>query len=175
MTILETSGRVLGLGAVVVLVGFLQPPGAAAQQGEQVAEGARLYGQTCARCHNPRPATERTNRDWTTIMGHMRARANLSKSDARAILAFLQATNGTDGESVASGRSAGESSSSADPGRGSRTPTFRPIGRAWRERTTAVPSPVPNLGGQPLLELLYPDLWGHEQRTSVATDGPAVP
>lgn len=108
MTTISASGRLLGLGAVAVMVGLLQTPDAAAQQGERVAEGARLYGQTCARCHNPRPATERTDRDWSTIMGHMRTRANLSKLDTRAILAFLQATNGSPGKA-----SAGNSSSDA--------------------------------------------------------------
>ena len=75
----------------------LLPALATAQQPdpEMMARGGQLYGQTCARCHNPRPATERSDRAWTTIVLHMRARANLTKSDAEAILAFLQATNGS--------------------------------------------------------------------------------
>lgn len=145
MTIVKTSGRLLGLGAVAVLVGLLRPPGAAAQQGEQVAEGARLYGQTCARCHNPRPSTEQTDRDWTTIMGHMRARANLSKSDARAILAFLQATNGSPDEGSAG-------ASSPEDG--------NPAG----DEETSVQSLLLTLSatesdGFPLLRALYPSMW----------------
>jgi hypothetical protein len=34
------------------------------------------------------------NRDWTTIVLHMRARGNLTKSEANAVRSFLQATNG---------------------------------------------------------------------------------
>lgn len=90
----------------------LLPALATAQQPDpaMMARGGQLYGQTCARCHNPRPATERSDRAWTTIMLHMRARANLTKADAEAILAFLKATNGSpqqtsarDGESEEDG------------------------------------------------------------------------
>jgi len=63
---------------------------------QAMARGAQLYGQVCGRCHNARPANERTDREWRTIMLHMRARANLTKSDAGALLVFLQATNGND-------------------------------------------------------------------------------
>lgn len=159
MTIVNTIGRILGLGAVAVLVGLLQPADGAAQQGEQVREGARLYGQTCTRCHNPRPPTERTDRDWSTIMGHMRTRANLSKSDTRAILTFLQATNRTEGEGVASGRPTGGSFFSVDSGATGRTPVSRAVGRAWNRQAIPTPAPVAKLGGLPLLEMLYPDLW----------------
>lgn len=154
MTIISASGRALGLGAVAVLVGLLQPPDAAAQQGEEVAEGARLYGQTCARCHNPRPSTERSDRDWTTIMGHMRTRANLSKSDTRAILAFLQATNGSPGEASAGASSVEDENQAGD-------------------EVTSVPSLVLVLSdtesnGFPLLRAITPSVW---------TDGlvPATP
>lgn len=65
----------------------------AGQNPAEVARGAELYGQICGRCHNLRAATERTDREWVTIMFHMRVRANLSRSQSDAILAFLQATN----------------------------------------------------------------------------------
>lgn len=55
--------------------------------------GVQLWGRTCSRCHNTRPLNERTDREWATIVNHMRARANLTRSDARAILEFLQAAN----------------------------------------------------------------------------------
>lgn len=89
------ASRFLSLGVIVAAAALLWPQGASAQEASRVAEGGRLYGQTCGRCHNPRPSTERTDREWRTVMGHMRARANLSRSDARAIVAFLQATNGS--------------------------------------------------------------------------------
>lgn len=179
MEIVSMSGRILSLGAAVALIGLLQPPAASAQQGERVAEGARLYGQTCTRCHNPRPPTERTDRDWTTVMGHMRTRANLSKSDTRAILTFLQATNRTEGENVASGRPTDGSSFLVDPGAAGRTPPSRAAGRAWSRQAIPTPAPVRKLGGLPVLEMLYPDLWiplgSHEEPKSLAADGSSVP
>lgn len=58
-----------------------------------VADGAQVYSVTCGRCHNARPGAERTDREWVVIVAHMRARANLPRSKADAVLAFLQATN----------------------------------------------------------------------------------
>ena len=58
-----------------------------------IGQGAQVYSTTCARCHNVRPSSERTDREWMAIVAHMRARANMSKSHAAAVLAFLQATN----------------------------------------------------------------------------------
>lgn len=83
--------RATALAAAIVIL----PAAAAAQQptAEAMARGARLYGQVCARCHNPRPANERSDREWATIIQHMRARANLRKSEAEALLVFLQSTN----------------------------------------------------------------------------------
>lgn len=61
---------------------------------EAQESGVELWGQTCSRCHNARPVSERTDREWAMIVSHMRARANLTKSGAQAILEFLQAANG---------------------------------------------------------------------------------
>lgn len=58
-----------------------------------IAEGARVYGATCGRCHNPRSPLERSDRDWVTIANHMRVRANLTGEQVRSVLAFLEATN----------------------------------------------------------------------------------
>jgi len=58
-----------------------------------MAEGAQVYAATCGRCHNPRAGTERTDAEWIPIVAHMRARANLTKRQAEAVLVFLQATN----------------------------------------------------------------------------------
>ncbi len=66
---------------------------AAAQDADLVSQGARVYGNTCGSCHNARSPLERTDRQWTVIVNHMRARANLTGSESRAVLAFLQATN----------------------------------------------------------------------------------
>ncbi|MFQ6046324.1 MAG: c-type cytochrome [Gemmatimonadales bacterium] len=59
----------------------------------EVNEGARVYGATCGRCHNPRSPLERDDRDWIAIANHMRVRANLTGKEVRSVIAFLQATN----------------------------------------------------------------------------------
>lgn len=79
--------------AIGVLALLLVPHGAVAQDGVAVAEGARVYGTTCGRCHNARSPLERSDRDWITIIAHMRVRANMTGEQVRNVLAFLQATN----------------------------------------------------------------------------------
>jgi mono/diheme cytochrome c family protein len=58
-----------------------------------IGEGAVLWANNCGRCHNVRSPTERTDTEWVTILMHMRARANLTRHQADAVLAYLQATN----------------------------------------------------------------------------------
>ncbi len=71
-------------------------PGEARAQQQQgdLARGAEVYGATCGRCHNPRSPVERSDREWTVIVNHMRTRAGLPGGASRDVLAFLQATNG---------------------------------------------------------------------------------
>jgi mono/diheme cytochrome c family protein len=80
------------LRAAVVL-SFMLPVSAYGQDPTAIAEGARVYGNNCARCHVARASSERSDVEWTVIVMHMRARANLTRSQAAAVLAFLQATN----------------------------------------------------------------------------------
>lgn len=85
------SKRLLTWVAVWVL---LLPATAVAQQDPMaIVEGAQVYSNNCARCHNARASSERTDLEWVVIVMHMRARGNLTKGQAEAVLAFLQATN----------------------------------------------------------------------------------
>ena len=73
---------------------LLLPVSAEAQQDPaMIGEGALVYAANCSRCHSARSGTERTDDEWVAIVAHMRARGNLTKSQAGAVLAFLQATN----------------------------------------------------------------------------------
>ena len=82
---------ILNLGAAL---GLLLPASLAAQQDPMaIAQGAQVYSDYCASCHNARASSERTDLEWIAIVLHMRARANFTKSEASAVLAFLQATN----------------------------------------------------------------------------------
>lgn len=69
------------------------PARAGAQNAAAVAEGARAWANNCTRCHSARSPGERSDEQWETIVLHMRARANLTRSQGRALIAFLQATN----------------------------------------------------------------------------------
>lgn len=55
--------------------------------------GALIWATTCDRCHNTRDPQEFRDDQWSVIISHMRVRAGLTGSDAREVLAFLQASN----------------------------------------------------------------------------------
>ena len=69
------------------------PSGASAQDPATIADGARAWSQNCTRCHNARSPLERSDGDWAIIVGHMRARAGLTKKQAHAITVYLQFVN----------------------------------------------------------------------------------
>ncbi len=60
-------------------------------QRELFREGAKLWPQTCATCHNARPGSDRSPAEWDIVMMHMRTVANLPEAHAQAILAYLKA------------------------------------------------------------------------------------
>lgn len=105
-----TLGTAFAAVLPVLLGLFAVATPAAAQSPSQMARGAQLYSTTCGRCHDARSPSERTDRQWVTIMAHMRARANLTEADAEAVLAFLQATNIPEGGSASVGSAAGADS-----------------------------------------------------------------
>lgn len=79
----------LAAGAVMALGG--SP--AWAQQAGLISEGASVYGDMCGSCHNARSPLEHNDRDWATIINHMRVRGNLTGGEVKSVRAFLQATN----------------------------------------------------------------------------------
>ena len=71
--------------------------GAAASDASEVtarpAKGrARLWAENCQRCHNARPATFYTLRQWEIAMHHMRVRAALTAEETRLITEFFRAS-----------------------------------------------------------------------------------
>lgn len=87
----------MAIAALTCLVFIAFAAGADAQPEKQAAnkqpDGAELYRINCARCHSERYPTERTDAQWTTILLHMRTRAQIPAKDARAILKYLQENN----------------------------------------------------------------------------------
>ncbi len=61
-------------------------------QDYSVADGAKLYNDNCARCHNPRPAEQFTAREWSVIMPHMRNKAHLTRQESEAVERFIAST-----------------------------------------------------------------------------------
>lgn|SRR5574341_2319379 len=81
--------------ACMVGLALVAPGALAAQAG--TGEGADIYARTCGRCHNARSPLERSDREWSVIMLHMRVRAGLTGKDARAVRDFLVAMNRQEG------------------------------------------------------------------------------
>lgn len=57
-----------------------------------IAEGAQLYNLNCARCHNARPASDFSARQWSVVMPHMREKAHLTRQETLAVESFLSGT-----------------------------------------------------------------------------------
>ena len=55
--------------------------------------GEELWSNNCQRCHNLRSPASQTPVQWQIIVHHMRVRANLTGSDARAIADFLKSAS----------------------------------------------------------------------------------
>lgn len=86
---------ILALLAILGTAGAVQAQQADTTESTEalVQRGAAVYSRQCQRCHVPRSPGERGDRDWIIIMQHMQARANLTREQARAALAFLLASN----------------------------------------------------------------------------------
>ena len=55
--------------------------------------GSQLWAENCTRCHNARPPQAYSDGQWSTIVHHMRLRADLTGEEARLVRDFLQASN----------------------------------------------------------------------------------
>jgi mono/diheme cytochrome c family protein len=80
----------LGLPMLGSMVGAEERP-SKAEEKALFRQGAELWPQVCATCHNARPGGERSPAEWDTIIMHMRSVANLPEGDAEAIKVFLKA------------------------------------------------------------------------------------
>lgn len=83
------------LPSLLLTIAFVASPLLAsdAEEDSAYARGARLYSANCGRCHNPRGPSEYSDREWPIVVTHMRVIAGLPGDQARAIQAFLQASN----------------------------------------------------------------------------------
>lgn len=96
--VVSVLGVVLLLGLPVGALGQERAEtraGAASSQdaARSLSRGAELFSRYCQRCHNPRGAGERSDREWAIIMQHMETRANVTTNRAELIRGFLVASN----------------------------------------------------------------------------------
>ncbi|MBX3646355.1 MAG: c-type cytochrome [Rhodocyclaceae bacterium] len=98
---MEKSLFKLRTGLVVFGLGFVMPvsfSNAAEPQKTPdtptFAQGAKMWAENCARCHNMRDPKDFRNDQWHVIVTHMRTRAGLTGTEARGVLKFLQGSTG---------------------------------------------------------------------------------
>jgi len=66
-----------------------------------LANGAKVWAETCMRCHNVRTPDNLSKRAWIYSMNHMRVRAGLTGQETRDVLAFiLSSKTSSDGQRV---------------------------------------------------------------------------
>ena len=66
--------------------------GAAAKAEPVVAKGrAQLWSENCQRCHNARPASWYSEREWEVAMHHMLVRGYLTRHEYDSVMEFFRA------------------------------------------------------------------------------------
>jgi hypothetical protein len=53
---------------------------------------AQMWAQNCNRCHNARPASWYSQREWEVAMHHMQVRGYLTGEETRGIMEFFRAS-----------------------------------------------------------------------------------
>jgi len=90
--VLTASSPALGPGVILPTSARAAEP-AKSSHVAQIARGAKLWSQTCNRCHNLRSPSEFSDKNWNVITMHMRVIGPLPGQDVRDIRAFLKASN----------------------------------------------------------------------------------
>jgi len=69
------------------------PLASAGEPDAPAAKGrAQLWAENCPRCHNARPATFYSLREWEVAMHHMRVRCPLTAEEHKKIMEFFKAS-----------------------------------------------------------------------------------
>lgn len=80
----------IGTAAALLFLGTAACAGGPAPERMSTGgEGAQLWRDTCAHCHNLRSAPEFSADEWPVIVTHMRTRAYLTKSEAETVADYL--------------------------------------------------------------------------------------
>lgn len=92
-----TLGALIGLS---LLLSSSLALAAESTTGPDATRGAKIWADTCNRCHNMRSPTDLNDEQWIASVFHMRVRAGLTGQQARDVLQFLQNSNGLSSLSV---------------------------------------------------------------------------
>lgn len=85
---IQFSMRLLiGIVAVLMLAGLSALPSNAEVTS---INGAAVFNNNCARCHNARSLDEFSLNEWAVIMPHMREKAHLTGQETEAVMQFIR-------------------------------------------------------------------------------------
>ena len=93
----ECGIRNIGLAALLTVAagcaGPDGPTGGGAAKAEPVAAKGRaqLWAENCQRCHNARPASWYSEREWEVAMHHMLVRGYLTRHEHDSVMEFFRA------------------------------------------------------------------------------------
>jgi len=86
-TVFAISVLLLGMSFSSILLATHYP-----EPGDPIA-GAKVWADTCSRCHNARDPADLRDDQWITTAFHMRMRAGLTGQQTRDVLTFMQDSN----------------------------------------------------------------------------------
>lgn len=78
------------IGPMILLLGCAGASTGGEGTTTAASEGSRIWRGTCNRCHNLRPPRQFAAEEWPVVVDHMRTRADLTKSEAEAVAAYLR-------------------------------------------------------------------------------------
>lgn len=79
----------------------------------QPLNGAEIFNNNCARCHNTRSLDEFSLEEWSVIMPHMREKAHLTGKETEAVMQFVALVKNGVGDSKESQQTQSEPSGEA--------------------------------------------------------------
>ena len=89
--------RTISIATLVVLLvacgcARTKPQTAGASAAPAPKGRAQLWSENCQRCHNARPASWYSEREWEVAMHHMLVRGSISRREHDAVMEFFRAS-----------------------------------------------------------------------------------
>lgn len=81
------------LSALLLILACSAPSIAAEDAPLEMALGAKVFAENCARCHEAPEPSFRDGRAWRAVSLHMRVFAYISRDEQHQVLAFLRSQN----------------------------------------------------------------------------------